>query len=127
MAGSRFVVNGGAGLTRYYASVDGRFIVEAEAELVKAGVADVLCNWRLENAGVVAVEQGTLRWNAGGASSGVFTNQADGTLVFAGGTHTLAEGTRLSGDGGRNGDPRSIGIAGVLHGVGRHLERERLC
>ncbi|HEY9172717.1 MAG TPA: LamG-like jellyroll fold domain-containing protein, partial [Verrucomicrobiae bacterium] len=116
-AGSRFVVNGGAGLTRYYASVDGRFIVEAGAVLVKGGSGDITGNWRLENAGVVAVEQGTLRWNAGGTSGGVFTNQAGGWLVFSGGTHTLADGTRLTGEGGYQVTAGTVTANGVVtHG-----------
>ncbi len=99
LAGARFVINGGAALTRNYPYWDGQFIVEAGAEAVKAGGTDITSNWRLLNGGVLTVEEGVLRWNAGGASAGVFTNQAAGLLVFNGGTHTLADGARLGGDG----------------------------
>ncbi|MBI5383837.1 MAG: hypothetical protein HZA90_04030, partial [Verrucomicrobia bacterium] len=98
-AGARFVAAGGTGMANQFGNYEGRFILEAGAEFLKQSGADITCNWRLQNAGALAVNAGILRWNAGGASSGLFTNQAGAALVFSGGTHTLAGGTQLLGDG----------------------------
>ena len=116
--GARFVVAGGTGWARQYGNRDGRFILEAGSQLVKEGPADISSNWRLDNHGTLAVNGGVLRWGAGGVSAGVFTNQAGATLVFSDGTHTLAEGTRLGGEGNFQVTEGTVTASGaVTHGA----------
>jgi hypothetical protein len=51
------------------------------------------------NRGRVVVETGALNLSAAGSSTGEFTVAADATLTFNGGTQTLEDGARFTGDG----------------------------
>ena len=116
-AGSSFLASGGTGLSLYYGNQFASFIVDADAQFTKTDALDVTENWVLQNDGRLAVNNGAARWNRGGASSGLFTNQPEGLFAFSGGTHTLADGTRLAGDGNFRVEGGVVAANGVVtHG-----------
>ena len=113
-SGSRFIADGGVGWTRTYGNHEGLLVVDAGAEFLKADSREVSSEWQLYNQGLMLLQAGTLHWNRGGASSGLFTNQPGARLAFGGGTHTLSQGVWLAGDGNYRVEGGTVAAAGVV-------------
>ncbi|HVV71314.1 MAG TPA: hypothetical protein VHI52_07425, partial [Verrucomicrobiae bacterium] len=100
LPGARFVVSGTNTALRLNGSYFGRFENEQGGTLVIESTGESpWAAWQLVNDGTVQTVAGALRLDAGGASSGLFTNLTGGELRFGGGTFSLHEGTRFQGPG----------------------------
>jgi hypothetical protein len=67
--------------------------------LKSAGGGTNLCDFAFNNNGLLNVQIGAVALDAGGSSSGVFSNAAPANVEFTGGTHTLNGGMSIAGAG----------------------------
>ena len=99
-AGGLFTVTGTNTAARVNGSHFGEFDNLPGATLVLDDPAESpWTSWQLVNDGTFLGTRGSLRLDAGGASSGVFSNAAGAELRFSGGTFALHAGTQFIGSG----------------------------
>ena len=73
------------------------------------------CSWLFNNAGVASCANGTLALSGGGNSSGGFSASGAALLRFTGGTHSLTNGTRFTGNGHVQIDGATLLLGGTLN------------
>lgn len=95
--GGRLRAAGAAVLNEYY---DGaRIVVEAGGTIDSLAGSDLRIDWAVDNHGSVAISQGLVKCNGGGASSGSFQASGSGALHFTAGVQSLSAGAGVSGPG----------------------------
>jgi hypothetical protein len=91
--------------------------------LKSAGGGTNLCDFAFNNNGLLNVQIGAVALDAGGSSSGVFSNAAPAKVEFTGGTHTLNGGMSIAGAGrGRIGGGTVTLNGDITIGAGTTLE-----
>jgi hypothetical protein len=84
-------------LNEYYEGA--RIVVEAGGTIDSLAGADLRIDWAVDNHGSVAISQGLVKCNGGGASSGAFQASGSGALHFTAGVQSLAAGAGVTGPG----------------------------
>jgi hypothetical protein len=89
-----------AGTAEFYEYYDGgRIVVDAGGTIDSLAGANLRIDWAVDNHGAVAISQGLVKCNGGGASSGSFQASGSGALHFTGGVQALAASAAVSGPG----------------------------
>jgi hypothetical protein len=95
--GGRLRAAGAALMNEYYDG--GRIVVEAGGTIDSLAGADLRIDWAVDNHGSVAISQGLVKCNGGGASNGSFQASGSGALHFTAGVQSLSAGAVVTGPG----------------------------
>ncbi|MDB6058316.1 MAG: Peptidase fungalysin, partial [Verrucomicrobiales bacterium] len=116
LSGAYFYINTDASINRDYNK--SYFNNRSGATVVKgSGSGTNQINWQFNNDGLVTCNTGAMTFNSGGNSSGEFSANTGTALRFGLGTHTLNNGTVLSGSGRFQIDGETVTRNGTIYGM----------